>query len=89
MRLVSTKEFHDQVNRMLRSKEALAVTMHGQVAGFYIPSRQSVLPPDVRWKIIQGATARIAKELKKQGITEKEILADFKRWRQARRTPRR
>lgn len=89
MKLVSTKQFHDGVTHMLRSKEPLVVTKRGEVAGYYIPHRTPGLPPDIRWKIIDEVAERVRKQLKHQGLTEEEILKDFENWRKFYRTSRR
>lgn len=88
MRLVSAKEFHDRVTRVLSSKEAVVVTTRGKVTGYYIPHKERHLPPDVRWKIIEKAASEMREALKKQGVTEKEILEDFERWRKNNRASR-
>ena len=87
MRLVSTKEFHDHVTRFLRSGETLAVTTHGEVTGFYIPHRGTGLPADVRWQIVSQAASKVRKDLVSQGVTEKEVLKDFERWRKNNKRP--
>lgn len=89
MRLVSAKEFHDKVTHVLRSKEAVAVTTRGEVTGYYIPHKERSLPPDVRWGIINDATSKMRENLRKQGVTEKEILEDFERWRKNNRASQR
>jgi len=89
MRLATAKQFHDNVTRMLRSHDIVAITRHGKIAGYYMPHRTENLPRDVRWKLFEEASSKVRKQLENQGVTEQEVLEDFEHWRETYRASRR
>lgn len=88
MILASAKQFHDEVTKMLRSHQIVAVTKHGKIAGYFLPHRTENLPRDVRWRLFDEASRKIKNQLKEQGVTEEEILKDFEHWRKEYRSSR-
>ncbi len=85
MRFASVREFRDKATAMLRSREPVLVLRRGRVAGVFLPQLGEQLPLDLRRQVFQMLTADIARQLKKKGATEAEILAEFKQTRRARR----
>lgn len=63
----------------LESSEPIEVTRHGQTIGFYVsvPAKSSQSSREA----LLAAGRRMDAELRRAGITEDEILADFKHWR--------
>ncbi|MCC6741199.1 MAG: hypothetical protein IT452_19315 [Planctomycetia bacterium] len=85
MRFTSVREFRDKATAMLRSREPVLVLRRGRVAGVFLPQLGEQLPLDLRRQVFQMLTADIARQLKKKGAREAEILADFRQTRRARR----
>jgi len=79
---IGVRELREKLSECLESSEPIEVTRHGRTIGFYVPvpakasqsSREALL----------AAGHRMDAELKRAGITEEEILADFKQWRKGR-----
>ena len=89
MRISSVREFRDRATTLLRSEDPILVTRRGRVAGVFLPWRQAELPIDLRRELFAMLTADIARQLKKRGTTEKEVVQDFAQWRKNRRENRR
>lgn len=60
----------------------MAITRHGDTVGYYIPARRKRSEAE---RTALKAASRLQKMLDAEGISEEEILADFKRWRSGRR----
>jgi hypothetical protein len=58
------------------------------MAGVFFPSPEGVLPIDLKRELFALLTTEIARQIKKAGVTEEEILADFDQWRKTRRENR-
>jgi len=77
---VGIREFRDKLSSfVLESDAPVAITRHGDTVGYFIPTRRSRSETE-RTALIQVA-ARIQDSMAAQGVTEEEILADFKQWR--------
>ena len=61
----------------------IVVTRHGLTVGFYIPVPRR--PGQAEREALLEAGRRMQAELARLGLTEEELVADFKRWRKARR----
>jgi hypothetical protein len=81
MKISTVREFRDKATGMLRSKDPILVTRRGRLAGVFFPLQKDSLPGEL--------TSEIARQIKRRGISEKEVLADFEGWRKARREARR
>ena len=69
----------------LESATPIEVTRHGRTIGLYVPLPQEA-ELDEREKLIAAGRLMQA-ELKRLGLTEEELSADFKAWRQRRQQP--
>ena len=77
---VGIREFRDKLaSYLLESDAPMAITRHGDTVGYYIPARRKRSEND-RDALRQVAT-RMQGMLAAEGISEDEILADFKKWR--------
>jgi len=85
MKVATLRDFRDRATTMLRSRELVLITRDGLPAGFFVPWDQPELPDDVKRGIYVGLSRRARREMKAKRITEKQILADFKAARRARR----
>jgi PHD/YefM family antitoxin component YafN of YafNO toxin-antitoxin module len=62
---------------LLESDVPLAITRHGDTVGYYIPARRKRTEADRA--ALKEAASRLQAMLADQGISEEEILKDFKR----------
>ncbi len=89
MRISTVREFRDEATGLLRSKDPILVTRRGRVAGVFFPCPENSLPVEMKREMFAMLSAVIARQIKKRGLSEKDILADFKSWRKERRETRR
>ena len=89
MRISTVREFRDQATGFLRSKDPILVTRRGRVAGIFFPCPGQSIPLELKREMFAMLSDAVARQIKKRGLTEEEILADFGRWRKERRENRR
>jgi PHD/YefM family antitoxin component YafN of YafNO toxin-antitoxin module len=81
---VGIREFREKLAAyLLESDTPVAITRHGDTVGYYIPARRK--RSEAERTALREAASRLQKMLDAEGITEEEIVADFKRWRADRR----
>ena len=81
---IGIREFRDNLaTYLLESDGPMAITRHGDTVGYYIPARRKRVDADRA--ALKEAAARWQEVLAGHGITEDEAVADFKKWRKARR----
>ena len=85
MKVATIRDFRDRATAMLRSRDLVLITRDGLPAGFFVPWDQPDLPDDVRRGIYVELAQRARKEMKAKRVTEKQVLADFRAARRARR----
>ncbi len=79
---VGIREFRDKLASFLLESEApVAITRHGDTVGYYIPARRRRSESE-RDALRQVAT-RMQELLTAQGISEEEVLQDYKDWRKS------
>jgi hypothetical protein len=88
MRISTVREFRDRATGLLRSKDPVLVTRRGRLAGVFLPLTESTLPLDMRRELFSMLTSEIARQLRKRGATEKQILTDFEAWRKGKSAAR-
>lgn len=77
---VGIREFREKLaSYLLETQEAVAITRHGDTVGYYIPARRK--RTDAERAALKEAASRLQDALAAEGISEEEILKDFKRWR--------
>jgi PHD/YefM family antitoxin component YafN of YafNO toxin-antitoxin module len=77
---VGIREFRDNLaTYVLESDAPIAITRHGDTVGFYIPARRK--RTEAEKQALREAAARVQSMMAERGITEEEILEDFKRLR--------
>jgi hypothetical protein len=89
MRISTVREFRDQATGLLRSKTPILVTRHGRLAGIFFPRPEVTLPIELKRELYDMLSRDIARELKKRGGSEDEILEDFDASRRKPRAARR
>ncbi len=85
MKVATLRDFRDRATTMLRSRDLVLITRDGLPAGFFVPWDQPELPDDVKRGIYVGLSQRARGEMKAKHVTERQILADFRAARRARR----
>ncbi|MBZ5573928.1 MAG: hypothetical protein LAO09_18845 [Acidobacteriia bacterium] len=89
MRISTVRDFRDKATGMFRSKDPILVTRRGRLAGVFFPWQKTSLPIELKQDLFAMLTSEIARQIKSRGTSEKQILADFERWRKGRRETRR
>ncbi len=80
---IGIRELRDKLASYMESTVPIEVTRHGQTVGFYIPVPRR--PGQAEREALLEAGRRMQVELARLGLTEEELVADFKRCRKARR----
>jgi antitoxin (DNA-binding transcriptional repressor) of toxin-antitoxin stability system len=80
---IGIRELRDKLASYMESTVPIEVTRHGQTVGFYIPVPKR--PGQAEREALLEAGRRMQAELARLGVTEEELVAEFKRWRKARR----
>ena len=81
MRISTVREFRDQATGLLRSKDPILVTRRGRVAGVFFPCPGQSIPLELKREMFAMLSGAVARQIKKKGLTEEEIVADFQGWR--------
>jgi|SRR5579884_3137338 len=89
MRVSTIREFRDNTNGYLDSKEPVLITRGGRVAGVFFPSPDSILGLDSKRQLFQALSTEIARQVKQRGISEQAVVDEFEAWRKVRRESRR
>ena len=89
MRISSVREFRDGATGLLRSKDPVLVTRRGRLAGVFFPCPQATLPLEMKRELFGMLSQVIGRQIKRRGLSEEDVLADFERWRNERRATRR
>jgi PHD/YefM family antitoxin component YafN of YafNO toxin-antitoxin module len=77
---VGIREFRDKLaSYLLESDAPVAITRHGDTVGYYIPARPT--RSDSERDALREVAARMQTMLAAEGISEEEVLADYKTWR--------
>jgi hypothetical protein len=89
MKITTVREFRDKATGLLRSKDPILVTRRGRLAGVFFPWQKGALPIELKHDLFAMLTTEIARQMKRRGVSEQEVMADFERWRKGRRASRR
>jgi PHD/YefM family antitoxin component YafN of YafNO toxin-antitoxin module len=77
---VGIREFREKLaSYLLESETPVAITRHGDTVGYYIPARRK--RTEAERTALREAASRLQEALAAEGISEDEVLKDFKRWR--------
>lgn len=88
MKISTVREFRDHASGLLRSRDPILVTRRGRLAGVFFPQPETSLPIELKRELFGMLSAEIARQIKKHGLKEREILSDFESWRKGRRATR-
>ncbi len=89
MRISTVREFRDKATGLLRSRDPILVTRRGQLAGVFFPRPETTLPIEFKRELFASLSAEVTRQIKRRGLTEKDVLEDFTSWRKKRREARR
>jgi hypothetical protein len=79
---VGIREFRDKLaSYLLESDKALAITRHGDTIGYYLPARRR--RSEAEKEALRQAGERMQQMMEASGVTEDDIIEDFKRLRKA------
>lgn len=85
MRISTVREFRDNATGLLRSKDPILVTRRGRLAGVFFPRPEATLPLELKRELFAILTNEMKRQIRKSGLVEKDILADFESWRKRKR----
>ena len=86
MKIATIREFRDKATAYFRDEEPVLVTRHGKVTGMYLPiEHPESFPSELRKELLIRIGESVSRSLKKKGLTEEKILADFDSYKKARR----
>ena len=74
---VGVREFREKLAYFLEAGTPVAVTRHGETVGLYIPTRRRTANRDLT--ALKEAAAKLDAMLKEAGISEDELVEDFRR----------
>ena len=89
MKMASVNEFRSGLADMMDGEETIVVTRHGKLKGFYIPWYQDNVPLEIKRAAFKNYRKELDKAFKEVEIDEKEMIADFAKFRRNRRNRRR
>ena len=85
---VGVREFREKLaTYLLETDETVAITRHGDTIGYYIPTRRKRI--ETEKAALKEVASRLQQEMAAGGVTEDEIIQDFKRWRRSERSSER
>jgi antitoxin (DNA-binding transcriptional repressor) of toxin-antitoxin stability system len=77
---VGMREFRSKLAQyLLEADTPIAITRHGDTIGFFIPARPKRTEADKA--ALKDVAERFDRLLEESGVTEEELVADFKAWR--------
>jgi hypothetical protein len=86
MRVAGIREIRSNTAQLLGGDEPLLVTRHGKISGLYLPLEDADrIPQDLRRELGRVLADHLARQLAASGVTEEEILKDFRAFRRSRR----
>lgn len=85
MKISTVREFRDNASGMLRAKDPILVTRRGRLAGIFFPRPETTLPVELKREMFGILSAEVARQIRRRGASEEEILADFASWRKEKR----
>jgi hypothetical protein len=81
---VGIREFRENLAAyLLDSDSPIAITRHGDTIGYYIPTRRK--RTEAERAALKQAAARLDELLAAKGVTEEDLVADFKQLRARKR----
>jgi antitoxin (DNA-binding transcriptional repressor) of toxin-antitoxin stability system len=76
---VGIREFREKLTSLLGASHPVAITRHGETVGYYIPARPR--PKDSDLVALRTAAAQLDALIASKGVSEEELVRDFKQSR--------
>ncbi|MBI4212730.1 MAG: type II toxin-antitoxin system Phd/YefM family antitoxin [Chloroflexi bacterium] len=73
---VGVREFRDSLAEYLDAATPVAITRHGQTVGYYVPARGKVDERELA--SLKEAVSQLESLLAEHGITEDEVVREFR-----------
>ena len=83
---VGIREFRERLATFLEASGPVAITRHGETVGYYIPARPSKNAAHLA--ALRTAAERLDALLAESGVTEDDLVNEFKEARRSRRKTR-
>jgi hypothetical protein len=80
---VGIREFRENLSSYLESKKPVAITRHGATIGIYVPTKPK--PSQADLDAFRLAGEKVQQMLEAAGITEDEMVEEFKKLRREKR----
>ena len=80
---VGIREFRENLSSYLESKKPVAITRHGATIGIYVPTKPK--PTQADREAFRLAGEKVQQMLEAAGITEDEMVEEFKKLRREKR----
>lgn len=81
METVGIRELREKLSGYIESATPLAITRHGETVAFLLPAARKRTAEE--WAEFDRAAARLDQRIADAGLSEEEILEDFRKWRAA------
>jgi antitoxin (DNA-binding transcriptional repressor) of toxin-antitoxin stability system len=79
METVGIREFRENLSEYLDNGAPVAISRHGETVGYYLPVARK--RTEQEWAEFDRKAARVDQMIAETGLTEEEIVEDFKKWR--------
>ena len=76
---ISIREFRSHLAQYAGASSPIVVTRHGETVGYYIPARPS--PDKAEIDALKEAASRLDSLLAQAGVSEEEMLTEFRKLR--------
>ena len=83
---VGIREFRENLASYLESQTPVTITRHGATIGIYVPTPRK--PKEADLQALRAAGERMQSLIAAAGVTDDEIVAEWKNTRQNRRKPK-
>ena len=80
LRKIGMREFRNNLAKYLNGTSPIAVMRHGQTVGYFLPAHQE--PEKAELEALKSAAAKLDALLQEKGISEDELVDEFRQLRQ-------
>jgi antitoxin (DNA-binding transcriptional repressor) of toxin-antitoxin stability system len=77
---IGIREFRNNFAKYLSATEPVAIMRHGQTVGYFLPTHKN--PEQAELESLKVAAAKLDQLLADKGITEEELVEEFRLLRQ-------
>ena len=84
---IGVREFRENLTGYLESGRPLAITRHGETLGFFIPAQKRSRKAEV--EAMRAAAKELDAMIAKWGVSEDELMQEYKQLRQTTREKKR